>query len=461
MELLAKVLYRASTISDFIGNLKSKKAHKIIDRRIEKTIQSNQDVIDYVNTHNNIETAKIFAVNALINNQEEKEKIRAKLYDKINNKVLKRASKIMNSYGGSSIDQTLVDKINKLYLTTDFFRYYNIAEKSQQLINYALWVSTNKNAILLSNISDSDKEFVNGVCKTLHLDLIYRNNGVADLENYDPFISGWNDQKYLVNLEAIRKLCTVNLMNKVTLKNNSILDANQLTIQTDLSKYSPIRWCNHTQSNTLVDPDLMVDNETTALLDSYIEPYLNGRDHWYTIGSDDTKFILLVRNPVNGIMEEYNLIVGYHGKNVVSLMIDHLGHPEIIHPNDKDLWVKELSNYFYQVTDQDINDSKMYQSMYFWIYNAIDMSTINESEIINNLDIILDRLFIAINNKGINLHNTRYRFEYYNGINDFILVSDDKVKNNVIGKFIDQSAIIVKNNEGCYRLNNIYETTVF
>ena len=72
----------------------------------------------------------------------------------------------------------------------------------------------------------------------------------------------------------------------------------------------------------------------------------------------------------------------------------------------------------------------------------IDLSIIPESEIINNLDIKLNKIFTDLQFENISMSS--YKFEKYNGINDFIMNG------------LDGSVIISNDMETCYRLGSIY-----
>ena len=117
-----------------------------------------------------------------------------------------------------------------------------------------------------------------------------------------------------------------------------------------------------------------------------------------------------------------------------------------------------LNNYFYQVSDVDTNEASLYQSEFFWIYNLIDLSNIPEDEIkVNRLDMKLNSIFGGLQQKGVDLTSRRYRFEEYNSINSFTMVSDNQIVTPIGNYIYDDSVIIVKDNEATYRLNNKYE----
>ena len=135
--------------------------------------------------------------------------------------------------------------------------------------------------------------------------------------------------------------------------------------------------------------------------------------------------------------------IGYFGKDVVSILCQNMfGQIVCIHPLCETLWQKVLDNCFYKLTDIETNEAASAVSQFFWLYNVVDFSTIPEGEIINSLDLKLNAIFTDLQFNNIN--TSIYRFEKYNGVNDFIMNG------------IDGSVIISNDIESCYRLGSTY-----
>ena len=385
---------------------------------------------------------KADAVINFCENLKEREKEKAKINKKLIKSVLDRATeKAGPTCNGKEMDSELYKRILCLQRVTDQFRYIDRAVHSQRLINYAIWKATDPEAIGIEGVlPEEDKMFINGICKELHIDPIYKNVGALDIQLYDPWKSNWNDQNYLVNLTALHELVTINLQDRLNRK----INANVTGTTIDPNKISPIRFTATPGNATiLVDPDVQVDNYSLGLLEAAIAPYYTDPvdHHFETLNDGNFKFV--AKNPTNGVNEEFKFNIGFYGKDVVSLMVKNtLGDMICIHPNNTDIWDKVLKNCFYQLSDAETNEAMKAVSSYFWIYNSINMSVIPEADIIGILDVKLNGIFLNLQMQGITTGS--YRFERYNSINDFILNGNDG------------SVIIYNGSEACYRLGAVY-----
>lgn len=453
-------------IIDSYKNLFSHTKEKIVTEK--DNIKSAKDVVDYISTHIKAEMSddekekiKNEAAEAYVLNLNASEEKIKKEKEKINDLILDRACKQVNGYSMNDIDKDLKNKIMKLRSMSEQFDYIQRARYSNKLVNYAIWVSTDENAIGITNFDKETKEFINGICKLLHADQQYKNVGYADVELYDPWISGWQNQRFLINYEKIRNLSSINFQDRINRKNNpfvpSPIGSNPVFKE---GLISPIHFASPNEHNTLIDPSTEVEDSVKYKLDSALLPYINGRSYWYEKDIYPNTYKLIIKNPQNGYPEEYRLVLGYHGLNTVSLVVKNfLGMTIAINQSTPELWERVLSNAFYQISDVDTNLAAQYQSEFFWIYNLIDMSCIPEDEIrVNRLDAKLNIIFGQLQQRGIQLAE-RYRFDVYNSINDFTLISDEHVVpcfSNTVNT--DGSIIIVENNEACYRLNNRFES---
>lgn len=429
----------------------TEKEKKIRNQKILDSITTEGDIIAAIKkytptnaTPDRRREINNFFVSVYLDNLKKQEEHISSQCSKVNEKILERAAEKVSGYG-TKIDTELEKRIDNLNCFGDQLRYYNIAKESQKWVNYAIWVSVDANAIGITNIDTETKEFVNGICKELHADLQYKNVGVADLELYDPEISGWNNQRFLINLSKIRQLSTLNFQGKINLKNNGF---NPLTGQ-PVNLRSPIKFtfASPNANNTLIDPTIVPDDNTKALLETYVAPYLNGREHWFEKMGDSRMYKLFVRNSINQIPEQFNLIVGYHCKDVVSLICTNvLGMRIVIHPGYHDLWNTVLNNCFYQLTEEETNTSAMYGSQFFWLYELLDLSSVPETDFRNGLDYKLNVIFSGLKAHGVDLFGKTYKFETYESPNKFNLVCNDG------------SVIFVQNNEAVYRLSNTFLT---
>ena len=395
--------------------------------------------------YDDIQLSKVRADTVLQYNKNLKKKAeeKEKIYKKIIKNVLDTAEmKAGYSCNGNKIDSDLYKKINNLEALRDQYRYTKAAVHSQRLINYAIWRSTDPTAIALDSIVDGDKMFINGICKELHIDPIYKKVGALDLKLLDPWITGWNDQEYLINLSAVRELCSVNLQERI----NKAMNGTTTTSISNNGGYVPIHFTPMSGSgNILVDPSLVVDAYHTSLLEKAIEDYYEDEIPEHHFELDGNNYKVVIKNPSNLVNEEFRFNIGFFGKDVVSLIKDNnLGQIVYIHPNCKDIWEKVLKNCFYQLNEQDTNNTYKQVSQYFYLYNMVDFSTIPENDIINEkLDVILNTAVYWYGQMGINF--STYRFERYNGPKDFILNG------------ADGSVIIYNGSECCYRLGSLYQ----
>lgn len=375
-------------------------------------------------------------------NQQKKSSIKQKTYEKMHQQVFKAAAKAVAAYCDADVDSELYNKILKLISISDRYSYYNKAKESQQLINYTIWKCTDSDAIGLSTLTKDQKMFINGICQELHADFIYTDIGAADIKLYDPWISGWNDQRYLVNLEAIKNLVSVNLMDKIARVKNPYSTGASNGLK------SPIKFTFSApnKNNTLVDPDKEVDSYNLSLLNNAIEEFFTEeRQYRWELGSTPNNFKLIAMNPLNGIWEEFYFCIGFFGKDTIAMLVPNMfGSIVPIHSKCKELWQKALGNCFYRLTDAETNIAAAAVSTYYYLYNSIDMSVVPEDEIVGLLDMKLNFVFNDFQFNGIVLSS--YKFEKYNGLNDFIM----------LGK--DGSTIISNDIETCYRLGSTYRT---
>ena len=459
-------------IISFPTRIEMKKTAKKLHKEKLSQIMTEDNVVKYIieccenNSSTDVGSFKREAVEAYLNNLNMSDKKEEKAYKRINDLVLRRSKDLVGSYNTGDIDSDLEKKINSLYLFFDQLKYTKAAEYSQKLINYAIWVSTDEKAIGLTNFDKATKEFINAICKCLHADMQYKNVGYSDLELYDPWISGWNNQRFLINLDRVKRLGnSISMQERINRKNAAIMEkmkntpgANPIFYGSNLT--NPIHYATPNQTNTLSESDTAIDTSIVDILENAVTPFVEGRDHWFEKANETNCYKFFLRNTQNGIPEEYKLIIGYHGKDVVSLIvINHLGMNVVINLSAYDLVNRIFNNYFYQISDTDTIEASMYQSEFFWIYNLLDFSNIPESEIKENrLDIKLNLVFGALQQRGVDLSNVRYRFENYNSVNNFTLISDTLVTTSFGSYICDNSVIIVKDNEACYRLNNKFET---
>ena len=447
-------------VKKYIGGIiMSTKSKKITTKEKEAIRKRNRAILDGIMTTDDVVNAIIkytpedatpvrkkeinrFFVNVYLDNIRNADKKREEENKETIEKVLQRATDCVSAYG-TSVDSELEHKINQLACFSDQLRYYKIAKETQKWVNYAIWVSTYKDTIALTSVDQETKELVNGVCKLLHADLQYKDTGVADLELFDPFISGWNNQRFLLNTSKIQKLGSLNFQGKINLKNNG-------TNTVRPAGYSPIKfnYATPNSGNILVDPELAVDTYTKNILESYFAPYIGERDHWFEKTNEPNLVNVLVNNPVNGITERYQAVVGYYGKDTVALIATNiLGMKVIVHPAYTEAWDKLLSNCFYQLSEIETNQALAYISQFFWLYDLVDLSTIPEDEFRNGLDMKLNNIFTSLkNHNGVNLLGRKFSFESYTNIFKFTLVGDNG------------AVIYVENNEAAYRLNNDFIT---
>lgn len=393
---------------------------------------------------------KRMIIDCYTTNLRKKEAADKKNNEKMNRQILKRASKSISYNNG--IDKDLYNKISLLESMKAQLTYIDAADETQKWINYTIWCNIDPEAIIINNIDEETKCLVNGICKMLHLKQIYQFSGIADLQLYDPFIAGWNGQRFLLNLEALKKLDTISLQQKVQLKNAKMIIASPTV--NDFQKKekpdekpslsSPIRLFTKTVQPTATINNIVTDPVISTMLANAVIPYINGREYWFE-SVNSTTYRLKIKNIITLVPEEYTLVVGYHGKDIVSLVATTIYENKVvIHPAFTDLWANVLGNCFYRLSDYEINVASQYQSPFFWLYELVDLSNIDEAEFRSGLDSKLHSIFTALNQKGVVIAGRKYRFEDYTSINKFTLEAEDA------------SVIFVENNDACYKINNTF-----
>ena len=444
IEAIAEAIYQGQ---------RKKEESKKVDRYL-KTITTPEGVEKAIKkfTPKNADEAerrriKNIIVNNYVKNLDRINEDQKKACFKVNDSIIKLAQKTSNSNG--EIDTSIQECINKLDNLSEIIKYAKAAENGQRWLDYTFWQLTSKSTLInISNIDQGTMEYVNGICKELHVPRIYPSVGDADLEFYDPLISGFNNQRFLVNTEALKKRATLSFQTRL----NTVATESGLA---PTKGYSPIKigFATPTQGNTLVNPDIAVDKTTEGILDSVLNPYINGRIRWYEKTDHQNTFKVVIKNPINGIPEERFVVLGYYGYNILALQVPNvLGMKILVHQNYKDIWEKVFSNCFYQMTEEETNAAGQFCSNYYWIYSLVDFSNIPEENILY-LDMKLNSLFSSLQAKGIDFKNLRYRFETFESIDKFALISDSYVVNPFKAN-TDGSVIYVENNNAIYRKNN-------
>ena len=421
----------------------------------QKVLEAIKKLVPAGATEDTVAEIKRKVVVAYIKNKQREEEERDKKYKYVVELALKRAADVAGATS-TEIDNKLWNSIMELNSIGEKLKYVDAANMTQKWVTYAIWVCTDPKAIGLVNIDPEIKRLVNGVCQALHCELQYKDEGCYDIEAFDPMISGFNNQRFLLNSEAIKKLCTINFLERVRRKNNP-----NPTTPEGIKLTQPVKLkFEATSANTLIDPLLQVDEYTANVVGTTIAPYLNGREYYVTKAQEPNMVKLYITNPNNGIDEEYKMIIGWHGLGTASLVTtNNLGGTVIIPAANTELFKKVLSNYFYQVNEVDTNENLKFQSQFFWIYQAIDMSKIPGDQITPYLDAVINAVFYQLQQNGVKFTG-RMRFESFKNNNDFSLTSDQYVP-LPFGGITDGSFVIVKDSKACYKLGNSIVTVTY
>lgn len=393
---------------------------------------------------------------------------------KINNIAVSNNS-LSNSCNTTEVSNTIVDVFDAFYaelarvtLCEDIImnEYNATKDMTYKWVNYALDYITNCNAILISEISDDIKEFVNGIVDTVYptFGKIYPEVGVAKVSKYDIENCGVMSpcKKFVLSLEDILS---------VTNDEEFIRKIQQRWVQLNQLAYSVAENNTTQQSMVQEQPHIWGQNGTSAIFMNTSENLISAElnrpkkdqrmsledyarmeryfanviptDKKYYYDMDENGNIYIAFPNVNNLATpkyliddgsiiggtDISLLVGYEkpdvfGGSILDTVFVNISKlPEIF----TNIMTSDSQYILSAFEVREVNET-MFTNGY--IYNIVDFTNtpfINNmsKNDMNKLEYVLSTI-LSLNDFG-----ARLRFDKYLNPDHFVLVSDNKVNSNI------------------------------
>lgn len=390
-------------------------------------------------------------------------------------------------------DSTASDFINRVTLV-------NKAIETNKLIQFAMFYMTDDRADLIKR-PQIEREIINGIAALFNFGKIYPNDGVSSLKMYDPEYEAdfCNTCKFILSICDIAKKLNdpvfVEKMMKrkeqlaiVDAKDDSIIDVDNVGSTESKTEESESknnsRW--QTDADGIIHPvfftedapDATINNETEevvkpqyiGLTDDEIvkleEAFGTATDAPHRFEKTGDLINMYISRNNYGDEDVYlidpGIIMG-SGKYYVMATTNVNGDTIFVSSEHNDIVKNILSSKFYILTPEECQIVFEHYFRNMVIYRYIDMSN---TEFLNSLsredfEKLGKKLSYILNTMSKN-NNTgndlpRMRFNYWNGVDDFIIISDPDVKSPIpdTGKVIMEGLMFqVNGDDVSQRINN-------
>ena len=343
------------------------------------------------------------------------------------------------------------------------------ALETHKWIQFALYYMTDKNAKLIK-ATEKEKELVNGIAKYFSFGKIYESSGVADLETYDmSYTDKYNiNHKYLLSIENdILTRTKDDLICEKIAKRKENINAENEHPEDDVPEEETIE--EFTKPNFVKDTEGIIhpvffkenteeiikpiqgnniSNELFAKLTSEFKDFFP-KESKYNYYRNERGQIIIDLTTKEGIRNEYIVDDGsVMGANKLYLLCNLDYDTIFVSTDHKDIIKKSLANKMYTLTKEEID---IVNKDYFEnqsIYRYIDMSNTDflnklsdeDKKILNNkLTFILN---ILSNQTMPGQDLPRLRFNNWDSVNEFCIISDNKVKSPLLVEGATSSILV-------------------
>lgn len=397
-------------------------------------------------------------INKLQEKAAKKEEKRAeKAQKKQDAETMKAAKKAANEDREEAFSDTVRDNIVNMSNGDNIFKMNLVgrAIETNKLIQFTNFYMTSQEAQLIK-LNQKEREIVNGIAQLFDFGKIYESAGIASLKLYDPdckedYVS---TSKYLLSIKDIEaKKNDQAFMEKLASRKEQLLAESQHpeddepVTETEETTTSS-RWVKDKdgiihpifvlpEDEVIIEPEVQgvgISDDLFKLLEDKFNPFLNGIKHRYELSGD--LVLLYVTREGTGAEEYYTVdptgIVMGGGKTYI---LANTGTDTLfVSTEHNDIVSNVLSSVFYILRPEEIQ--KVFQDYFrnMVIYRYVDMSN---TEFLKDLDTKslqkLGKKLTFIINQVANQNQgqsqlPRFRFNFWNGIDDFLLISDPAVK---------------------------------
>ena len=393
-------------------------------------------------------------INNLAKKAEEKAKKKQDKEQKRQDKeILKAAKEAAKEDREESISASVQNAVMEMANDNELKKMNLVARATEtnKLIQFACFYMTDERAKLIKR-NQKEKEIINGIAELFDFGKIYESVGVASLKMYDfdckeDYIP---TTKYLLSIKDIEhKKNDPIFMEKMKARKEQLLaesehpqDDEPEVEQTSKSWWTdeegvvhPIFITNPEEITPVDEKPIQgygISDDLFTKLESTFVPLLDGKKHRYEVFGD---LIHLFITRDNGIEEFYAVDPGVvMGKDEICVL-SSIGNDTLFVSTKHDKIIRNiLSTVFYILTPEEIQDVIQDYFRNMTIYRYIDMShteflkdlTKEEFQKLGKkLTYILNQ--VTIQNQGVN-DLPRFRFNMWNGVDDFMIISDPDVK---------------------------------
>ena len=325
------------------------------------------------------------------------------------------------------------------------------AVETNKLIQYAFFYMTNEKAEIIKLKGQIEREIVNGISELLEFGKIYESEAVANLNLYDS-----ESEEYLVNSnyllsvkDILAKKNDSAFMEKMQERKEQLWAEAEHPTE-DEPENGTSKW--YTDENGIVHPIFVVsDDENKPLeeapvqgvgisdelfskLQEAFEPFLADSKYRYELFGDLVK--LYITREQSGVEEFYIVDPGYVMGCGKVYLLANIGNDTLFVSTDHvDIIKNILSTAFYILRPEEIQSVIQNYFRNMAIYRYVDMTGTDFLKDLNADDFqkLGKKLTFIINqvskqNGNGNVDLPRFRFNYWNGIDDFLIISDPTVK---------------------------------
>lgn len=368
----------------------------------------------------------------------------------------KEIKKALSSINYSSFEGTNIGKrISEISEGNEALRLILVARatNTSKWIQYALYYLSDSNAKLVAVNNDKTKEFLNGIAVLFGFDKMYESADIMDLKSCDPNLKEYSTMNpYILSIEALKEKANPYLAQMEQRKEQFKAEMEHPEDDKPEDFSNIPNFVEKTGEDNIIHPIFFkpeeakekewvkqgngIDDNLFKNLEDNFAGFLTEYNYRYEMAETGLINLFVERNIGFGssIQDIYTIDPGIvMGKNKFYILAKIPNDTIFVSTEHKDIVSKVLNQKFYTLYPNEIQEVAM---DYFYnnnIYRYVDMSNTEFLEKIDkeSFQILGKKLTFIINqlkamNDGIS-DIPRFRFDSFESIDKFSIVSDEKV----------------------------------
>lgn len=326
------------------------------------------------------------------------------------------------------------------------------AGDTNKIIQFACYYMSNENAKLIK-LSEKEREICNGIADIFNFGKIYESAGVANLKLYDADYEEYlpasnyilsikdiesrkNDFVFIENMKKRKEqLANTDDLNEETEQNAHTIwqsDEDGIVHPVFIPEDGNVKPFEEAKKNS---QGAGISDELFKSLENVFVPILGIDEHRYEM-LDNGLVRLFITRPEYNVEEFYTVDPGLVMGAGKIYILANIGNDTLFVSTDhKDIVKNILSSAFYVLNATEVQEVLQDYFRNMNIYRYVDMSNteflkdLSEEDfqkLGKKLTFILSK--IVLQNDGAVSETPRFRFNYWNGVDDFIIISDPTVK---------------------------------